>query len=329
MALRLALLCLLALAGWAAPAEASLQLCNRTSYVLYAATAAITSPQSETRGWTRIAPGDCQAARGEALAAQNYLIYARSGLGHSGPQRAWGGNFPVCVRDSNFVLRQKVMESYCSGDDSYALPFAALDTHGKRNWTMTFDEAPAFPSLLAAQLAGARRLLRDNGYRIAATDAKPDPATSLALADFRKRMHFPATAGNAELFDMLEAQARKTATPAGYTVCNDGHDLLLVALGQTGKGPPATHGWWKIEAGACARAITTPLAADAVYLLAQKKNGAVVAGGPEKFCVTVVEFEIKGREHCAARGLGEAGFVRTATRNVSGYVAHIGDNGLR
>ncbi len=49
------------------PADAALTLCNRTSYVLYAATAAIKSPQTQTQGWTRIVPGECQVARKEAL----------------------------------------------------------------------------------------------------------------------------------------------------------------------------------------------------------------------------------------------------------------------
>src|SRR6202000_2780937 len=93
---------LLGLALWAAPAQAALNLCNRTSYVLYAATAAVTPPASEARGWTRIVPGDCSAARPEALTAPNIMVYARSGLGHSGPPRAWGGNFPVCVKDTDF-----------------------------------------------------------------------------------------------------------------------------------------------------------------------------------------------------------------------------------
>ena len=45
-------------------------------------------------------------------------------------------------------------------------------------------------------------------------------------------MNFAPTAGNAELFVALENEARKKIAPAGYTVCNDGHDVLLVALGQ-------------------------------------------------------------------------------------------------
>jgi len=41
-----------------APAHAALTLCNRTSYILYAATSAIRAPGSDTQGWTRIAPGE-------------------------------------------------------------------------------------------------------------------------------------------------------------------------------------------------------------------------------------------------------------------------------
>ena len=51
--------------------------------------------------------------------------------------------------------------------------------------------------------------------------------------------------------------------------------------------------------------------------------------GADKFCVTPQEFEIQGRATCAARGLVEAGFARTMTRGMSGYIAHIGLNGLK
>src|SRR5690606_3906286 len=103
-------LLLAAMGGWllfaSGPVEAALTLCNRTSYILYAATAAINTPQSQTQGWTRIVPGDCQTARKEDLTAETYLVHARSSLSHSGPARAWGGGFPMCVRDNDFTLSQ-------------------------------------------------------------------------------------------------------------------------------------------------------------------------------------------------------------------------------
>ena len=309
------------------PARAALTLCNRTSYILYAATSAIRSPQSQTQGWTRIAPGDCQVARKERLAASTYLVHARTSLAHSGPPRAWGGAYPVCVKDANFTIQQRVTAPYCSADDTFALPFAAVDSHGLADWTMNFDERPVM-SLTEAQLAGVKRLLKDNGYAIARLDGKPDKATGAALADFRQRMHFAASAGNAELFAALEQQARKKTAPAGYTVCNDGREALLVALAWVDRGAPASQGWWTVEPGACARAITTPLGSDQVYIMAQRKSGGTLVEGPQRFCTTVVAFEIRGNQNCAARGLTDSGFAATRTKGLSGYVAHIGPAGL-
>jgi uncharacterized membrane protein len=203
---------------------------------------------------------------------------------------------------------------------------------------MNFDEQPAM-SLSEAQLAGVKRLLVDNGYKIARIDGKPDKATGAALVDFRKRMRLDANAGNAALFNALEQHARTRIAPAGYTVCNESRDALLVALGRKEPGPNSSpgksssvsvsHGWWTVEPASCAKAITTPLKTDIVYLLAQKKTGSAVVGGPEKFCVTPVAFEIRGAQNCAGRALAEAGFAATPTKGLAGYVARIGPAGLK
>ncbi|HET7084298.1 MAG TPA: DUF1036 domain-containing protein [Rhizomicrobium sp.] len=334
MSLRRALLplALLAVCLMAKPAQAALTLCNRTSYILYAATSAIhppgnDTPGSDTQGWTRIVPGDCQVARQEPLTAESYLVHARSGIAHSGPARAWGGATSVCVKDGDFSLKQSAIQPYCTAEDTFALPFAAINTGGKRAWTMNFDEAPAM-SLSEAQLAGVKRLLKDNGYKISRIDGKPDKTTGAALTDFRARMHFTSNAGNAELFNALEQEAAKKIAPSGYTVCNDAADVLLVALGQIEHGKPVSRGWWTVEPKACAKALTTPLKTDTVYLLAQRKNGATLVGGTRKFCVTPVIFEIEGAQNCLGRGLVEAGFAATPTKGKAGYVTHIGPNGL-
>lgn len=309
------------------PAQAALTLCNRTSYILYAATAAVKSPGSEIRGWTRIVPGVCQKARAEDLGTQNYLVYARSSLSYSGPSHAWGGNFPLCVKDTNFDLKQSVTQPYCTDADTFALPFAPLDTEGRRNWTMTFDEKPPYASLTAAQLVGVKRLLAGNGYKIGAIDPNANALTGAALADFRKRMHFSPQAGNAELFDALETEALKTSAPAGYTICNDTTASFLAALGDAaGKG--ISRGWWTVQPGACARAITTPLHSDAVYLLVQRKGNAALVTGADKFCLTPQAFEIQGRTACSGRDYQEAGFAKTDTKGRNGYVAHVGASGL-
>ena len=314
-----------------APAHAALTLCNRTSYILYAATAAIQSPRSETEGWTRIVPGECQLARKEPLTAETYLIHARSSLAHSGPPRAWGGAYPVCVKDANFSVTQAVTQPYCTAEDTFSLPFAPLDNRGKSVWTINFDEQPVM-NLTEAQLAGVKRLLADNGYKIGRIDGKPDKATGAALMDFRKRMRFAADAGNDQLFEALEREARKKIAPAGYTVCNESREPLLLALGQTdgaAANKAVSRGWWTAQPGACAKAITTPLNSDAMFLLAQRKNGSTLVGGAQRFCTAAAAFEIHGAADCAARGFAASGFAATPTKGLSGYVAHIGPAGLK
>ena len=156
---------LLALTGLVAPgcftpAQAALTLCNRTSYILYAATSAMQSPRSETTGWTRIAPGDCRLTRKEPLTAETYLVHARSSIAHSGPARAWGGDIPVCVKDGNFTLRRGAAQASCTAD-TFPLAFAPVNNRGKSVWVMHFDEKPAM-NMTEAQLAGVKRLLKDN-----------------------------------------------------------------------------------------------------------------------------------------------------------------------
>ncbi len=322
------LLAAIACALAATPAQAALTLCNRTSYILYAATSAIQSPRSQTQGWTRITPGECQLARKEPLTAETYLVHARTSLAHSGPARAWGGAYPVCVKDANFSSAQGVTQPYCTAEDTFALPFAPLDNRGKSVWTMNFDEQPAM-NATEAQLAGVKRLLKDNGYKIDRIDGKPDKATGAGLQDFRKRMKFAVTAGNTELFDTLEREARKKIAPAGYTACNETRDVLLLALGQIEGGRPVSRGWWTVQPGACAKAVTTPLNTEAVYLLALRKSGGTLVGGGMHFCTTAAAFEIKGADNCSGRGLADNGFAATPTKGASGYVAHIGPAGLK
>jgi uncharacterized membrane protein len=183
--------------------------------------------------------------------------------------------------------------------------------------------------LQAAQLAGAKRLLKDNGYGIAAIDARPDKATGAALADFRKKMKFGARDGNDKLFAALEREAMKRGgTPQGLTVCNDARRDVVAAVAEPAGNDAVSRGWWRIAGGACARMITTPLKGASVWLLAQEPGGAAMVSGPDSFCIANQEFEIGGRRDCARRGFGEAGFARIATDGKTGRVAHVTAAGL-
>ena len=56
--------------------------------------------------------------------------------------------------------------------------------------------------------------------------------------------------------------------------------------------------------------------------------GVALVSGPEKFCVTDIEFEIEGRKHCTERGLRDAGFAETNDKGAPGFVAHVSADGL-
>lgn len=321
------ILCTLACA-YAQSASAALKLCNRTSYVLYAAVGSAQGMQALTQGWYRMIPGTCQPVIKEPLAAKGYYVYARSSLAHSGTSRAWGGTQSLCVKDATFSLRTSLASARCPEDDTFALPFADMDTHREKSWTMTFDDNPALKSLKDAENAGLKRLLRDEGAKIGTIDAKPNKAAEAAMATFRKRLNMNPKASTSDLFDALETEALKTTAPAGYAVCNDTPKAIWVALGLKSKDKWTSRGWWKIGAGGCAKAITEPLATDKIFLLAQTPGGIPIVYGPDKFCTTTVEFDIQGRENCKKRGLVEAGFAQTHVKGLQGFTAHVSENGL-
>ena len=323
-----ALLLALGLALLASPSRAALTLCNRTSYVLYAATGIAANGSVAAQGWSRVAPGNCQSVLPGDLTAPAYYLYARSSQAHSGPGRAWGGNVQICVKDANFTDRDALNPVHCQSDDFFELPFATVDTHRLKSWTATFSETPQLATLPQAQLAGLKRLLRDSGYRIAALDASPDKATDGALADFRKKMKLASTASVADMFDALETEALKNAAPAGYSVCNDTAKSVAAATAQRSGADWISHGWWKIAAGSCAKVMADLGGVDSVFLLVQKIGGPPLVSGPNKFCVADIEFDIQGRGRCASRGLTEMGFAESKVKGLTGYAAHVGETGL-
>jgi uncharacterized membrane protein len=312
--------------AFAPKAEAGLRLCNRTSYVLYAATGEVQGNDAITQGWTRIVPGSCETAIQQPLTARAYFVYARSSLAHAGTSRAWGGRQFLCVRDAGFSLRLPLTSLRCPEDDTFTLPFAAVATKREKNWTMTFDETPAYLTMAEAARAATKRLLRDTGARIAAVDAKPDNEVDAALVGFRKNHKF--SSNGTALFDALESEALRTTAPAGYAVCNDTAGSVWAALAFQQSGKWISRGWWKVAAKGCAKLISDALKTDRIYLLAEKPSGAALATGPARFCITNVEFEIEGRTDCARHGQIEAGFAETLTKGRTGYTAHVGDRGL-
>jgi uncharacterized membrane protein len=313
--------------GWMSlPAEAGLTLCNRTSMVVYAATAAVTLPDVAVKGWTRIVPGACAEAIKGDLTAEAYSLYAKTSRAHAGTPKAWSGTTRACVRDKDFSLRQPLNARCAAG--SYEVGFAEIRTQHQRSWTTTLHDSPDLPSLAAAERAGLKRLLADTGVKNAFTDKQVDAA----LKAFRARIHLAPNASTAALFDALETEAMKAANPSGYTLCNDTTGEVYAALGMAmvgAKGPVfVSRGWWTVPGGSCAPLLTESVAGKKVWLRVERGKGAPLVQGPAKFCVTNIEFDIQGRERCAARGLVESGFAETAGGPAPGFTAHVTAGGL-
>src|SRR5262249_17498622 len=131
-----------------------------------------------------------------------------------------------------------------------------------------------------------------------------------------------------DLFDALETEALKTATPAGYSVCNDTVKAVAAALGQKQGQTWVAHGWWKIGAGSCAKLVADLNGIESLYLFVQKIDGPPLVTGKEKFCVADIEFDIQGRTNCVKRGMAEVGFLETKVRGLPGFSAHVGEQGL-
>ncbi|HTQ14640.1 MAG TPA: DUF1036 domain-containing protein [Rhizomicrobium sp.] len=317
-----------ALTLWAAPAFASVTLCNQTSYILYAAVGYQSGPQAITQGWNRVVPGDCMEPKLQPPPGPFFFLSARSSRAHSGPSHVWGGSLRYCVKDTDFNLRTPLGAQSCGAEDAFLGEFSPVNTGNAANWTTTLTESPRIDSLEVARAIGIARLLNDLGYKIAPGGGKSNKSFDDALAKFRARMHLPANASTDDLFDALETEALKAAAPSGYTICNDGNGDIWAALAfQEGK-DWLSRGWWKVAPGACARAIATPLATDKVWLWAEGRNHKPIVSGPDRFCIADVEFESHGRGACKQHGLSEAGFAATPTKGLTGFAAHVGNTGL-
>lgn len=210
----------------------------------------------------------------------------------------------------------------------FKLPFAAIATHHMRSWTATFREKPDYDSMKSAERAGLKRLLVDIGAKIGGYGSRSDKNPDAALAAFLKRMRLTDKASTSDLFDALETEAMKTASPIGYTVCNDTDKPVWTALGQKKGAVFVSRGWWTVAPGGCAKTITESVANQKIYLRVEKAKSVALISGPENFCVTDIEFEIQGRERCAARGLTEAGFAETNVKGAPGFTAHVSADGL-
>lgn len=302
------------------PAAADYRLCNATSYVLQSAIGAESGNIWRSQGWARIAPGACASVLSGPVAAGNYYVFARSLDAHQGATKYFSGAERFCTVPKDFIIAGRencALRGYESND------FIRVTARAGDEWTTTFGEPRGY-SLEQAQVAGAQRLLRDNGLRMQKIDGYAARNTLRAVMAFQRASGSEATGEiDGKLIAALSEGAEREQAKFGLNLCNRTRYLVWAAVGFPAGDEEMSSGWIRVEPGTCAKAIKGKLGPGsyAVYAEAADAKGAMVKqggrllvwSGSDVFCVKTTRFEIKGRDACAARGYDERRFMRVDT----------------
>ncbi|MEM9121764.1 MAG: DUF1036 domain-containing protein [Pseudomonadota bacterium] len=318
--------CLLALAAFAAlmastgSASATLTLCNKTSYVIETSIAYEYREGHVSQGWWTIYPGDCRAVIQQELDPEiSYFTFARAIRGHLGGIKAWGGRFPFCTGSGRF---QRTEHRACPEGADIKFDFAYVNHKGQTSWTTDFSEPQKY-SAQKAKIAGAQRLLRDLSFNNQKIDGIMGDGTKRAVRKAKKEFGLPRNDDlNRELFLALSRRANSSEAETGLELCNTTGETVWAAIATAeDEADPISKGWYKLEAGDCAKAIKDELKNRFFYTYAETedKEGQETAdrltwGGNRFFCVNAVMFAIEGAEDCALRGFEPRGFRRIDTQ---------------
>ncbi|TNE38551.1 MAG: DUF1036 domain-containing protein [Alphaproteobacteria bacterium] len=296
-------------------AQASLKLCNETSYMLQAAIAQKANKKWKVEGWWTIQPGTCATAIKDNLREKDFYTFARSIPGHVGGVKAWGGRYFFCTGSDTFSLDNP---PNCEQEGLQLLGFARVETDGSKDWTDTFTETAEYDDK-KARIAGVQRLLKDIGYDRVGIDGYMGRQTRLAITKFKKENKLPdGEALTNELFDALARVANAQVQKAGLELCNSTDFDLFAAVADNVDSPPqfVSRGWYQIAKGQCKRVIKDPLTKSSYFAYAEVDlpNGDFYAwGGARGFCVNDIRFSINSEGSCMVRGYAERRFVEVAT----------------
>ena len=302
-----------ALTAFAAPAQAELTLCNRTSYRMDVAIGLEKRANVETRGWFQVDPGQCRQAVEGALDADMVYVHARTPDVYGSAPMPQNGNAEFCVRAGDFQIAngrgcpisQQARFTPARPADSPKGPVVNLAEEAD------YDDAQA-------RLAGIQRLLVIAGYDANPIDGVAGAKTQAALNKFLADRKLGATAASAgNFFETLIAAA---ANPAGFgfSWCNDTKYPVMASFGIVEMGAIVTRGWYRVEAGKCLR----PDVRGEPHRLysygeavdgngrAIKRGGETMSwGGTIQLCTRDGKFELSDHKDCAARSLNSAGFA--------------------
>lgn len=295
-------------------ARADLKLCNRMSYVLDAALALENMGAVATRGWFRLAPGQCNTVlHGELIAERSYVHVRTLPLYGTAPLPL-AGHDNFCVADKNFVI---AAARRCRGVQRRARFTRIKPSQGDDGPVAYLAEEARYDDA-QARLAGIQRLLAVAGYDASPIDGVNGPRTEAALAQFlRDRQLGAQTALAPDFFKTLIAAAQNPQG-RGFAWCNDTHHTVMAALGFDGKDGVHTRGWYRLAPGRCVRPelrgetkrlYSYAAAIDGDGRQVRRGAGVLTWGGDTVLCTRASKFELTEQKDCAGRGLTAAGFA--------------------
>ena len=331
------------------PARADYKFCNATSYTLQGAIAA---PQATpalrgsddgapvndraelagaatswvTQGWAEILPGECASVTKGPVVKGDYYVFARSIDAHKGPTKFFSGNFSFCTLPDTFSIP---VRDNCAAHGYDAFDFIRVPVKAGNEWTTTFGE-PRDYSMTAARIAGAQRLLIDNGFRVPKIDGYAAKNTNRAVMAFQRASgrNVTGTIDDALISELVEGAKREQAK-FGLTLCNKTDNLVWAAVATSRADEDTSSGWLRIAPKTCTKAIKDKLeakpyfiyaeATDAKGAIAMKGTKRMIWSGREVFCVKTTRFDIRGRETCATRGYDERPFMKVDAGGKAGF----------
>ena len=297
----------------AAPAQAELTLCNRTSYQMEAAIGLEKRANVTTRGWFRVDPGQCKQVVEGALDVDMAYVHARTPQVYGSAPLPQNGNAAFCIRDGNFEnnnarscpVSQQVNFSAARPSDSPKGPVINLAEEAD------YDEAQA-------RLAGIQRLLVIAGYDANPIDGVQGAKTQAALTKFLRDRKLPADAATGPDFFATLLDAARNPQGVGFSWCNDTKYTVMASLGIVEMGAIVNRGWYRVDAGQCLRPdvrgeprklYSYGEAVDSKGRAIKRGDAPLAWGGDVALCTRDGKFELSDHKDCAARGLNSAGFA--------------------
>lgn len=296
----------LALTGLVPRAEAA-ELCNETSYIAEVALGWREGDRVLVEGWTRLRPGECVEAGPDIDpdSSDPLLLYARSSAAYLEGVREWRGPVTLCVGPSDFAV-----EGITDCDALGLEPRGFIVLGGDHRQRAVLDEPLNFGD--RAQEAGTQRLLQAAGYDIRNIDGVEGQRTYRAIASFVSDAGLPRTPERPQLIDALEAVALNRNSRLGLRLCNETPVPVAAAIARQRGDIWESRGWWRLEPGACSRAIAARLTTADIWYYAETLEGGrrPLMGGTDGFCFAPSRFNAEGRTDCTTRGYAEGRFSR-------------------